>query len=191
MDVQKIIFSYNTIMLKKIRLTIDRSFDAGNRENFILNEILLVISVFLLFIAGLYLLQDLRLIIISDELIHILYISELVFGILFLVEFLLRTWYVYIPDKNFIGVDESVQGVAKSVETAFQTLDKEDFHEPSHVFLGLLCQLIHCPGVVEHGHVSGIREFPGNQLNRFVENFVFFLAELVIKRLRCSNLWES
>ncbi len=89
-------------MLKKIRLTIDRSFDAGNRENFILNEILLVISVFLLFIAGLYLLQDLRLIIISDELIHILHISELVFGILFLVEFLLRTWYVYIPDKNFI-----------------------------------------------------------------------------------------
>ncbi len=81
--------------------TIDRSFDAGNKENFILNEILLVISIFLMYLVGLSIMESAGLIIISHKAKDFIHYSEIFFGILFLIEFILRTIYVYIPDKKF------------------------------------------------------------------------------------------
>ncbi len=89
-------------MLKQILIKIDRSFDAGNRENFILNEILMVISIFLFFLAILEIMNGNQMIIISNETHHGIRVIEVTFGIFFLIEFFFRVIYVYIPDKKFL-----------------------------------------------------------------------------------------
>lgn len=89
-------------MLKQILITIDRSFDIGNRENFILNEILMVINIFLFFLAILEIMNGSQMIIISNETHHHIRVIEIIFGIFFLIEFLFRIIYVYIPDKKFL-----------------------------------------------------------------------------------------
>jgi hypothetical protein len=85
----------------QMMLTVDRSFDAGNKENFVLNEVLLVISIFLMYLVGLSIMESAGLIIISQKAKDFIHYSELFFGALFLIEFALRTIYVYIPDKKF------------------------------------------------------------------------------------------
>ena|GEM_PF-1022056 len=86
---------------EQIMHIIDRSFDAGNKENFILNEILLVISIFLMYIVGLSIMASAQMIIISQDTWKLIHQIEFFFGCLFLIEFILRTIYVYIPDKKF------------------------------------------------------------------------------------------
>ncbi len=87
-------------MLKKILHTIDRSFDAGNYENFRLNEFLLVANTFLLFVTMLIIMHDLHWIIIPQKTKHAIELLEIGFGIFFLIEFILRMIYTYIPDKK-------------------------------------------------------------------------------------------
>jgi len=87
-------------MLKNILNTIDKSFDSGTKENFILNEILMVISIFLLFITMLEIMSHKHMVIIPEETHHLIKSIEFFFGMLFLLEFIFRLIYVYIPDKK-------------------------------------------------------------------------------------------
>ncbi len=87
-------------MIKNILSTIDRSFDPGNYENFRLNEFLLIINTFLLFVTLLVIMEDFGWIEIYKNTRHNIHVIELGFGIFFLAEFILRTIYTYIPDKK-------------------------------------------------------------------------------------------
>ncbi len=96
---------YMPFPAEKLRVlqAVDRSFDLGTRENFILNNWLLVINVML---VGVFFL---------DVAEHFGYVhgpaaphtfirnAEIVFGMLFLMEFTLRSVFVYIPDKKFFS----------------------------------------------------------------------------------------
>ncbi len=96
-------------MLKKILTTIDRSFDEGNYENFRLNEGLLVINTFLLFITAIVLMEDAGWITIHAETRHVIHILEIAFGIVFLAEFILRLIYAYIPDRTLFTLYPLIQ----------------------------------------------------------------------------------
>ncbi len=96
-------------MLKKILHTIDRSFDEGNYENFRLNEILLILNTFLLFVTALVIMEDFEWLFLYKETRHTIHAIEVFFGILFLIEFLLRLYYTYIPDKKLFTLYPLIQ----------------------------------------------------------------------------------
>jgi hypothetical protein len=83
--------------------TIDRAFDIGTRENYILNIWLMVINVLLLGVFALDLIESLGYLHAGDD-IHVwIRNAEIVFGMIFLMEFTLRSAFVYIPDKKFLS----------------------------------------------------------------------------------------
>jgi hypothetical protein len=86
-----------------ILLTIDRSFDIGTRENYILNNILLVVNLLLVGVFALDVAESLGLMASSDTFHSFIRDAEIVFGMLFLMEFTLRSVFVYIPDKKFFS----------------------------------------------------------------------------------------
>ncbi len=96
-------------MIANILSTIDRSFDAGTYENFRLNEFLLVINTFLLFITALVLMDEAHWITIHEELRHTIHSMEIGFGIFFLIEFALRLYYTYIPDGTLFRLYPLIQ----------------------------------------------------------------------------------
>ncbi len=81
--------------------TIDRAFDVGTKENFILNTWLLVINLALLSVLALDFLYALGYLHLSDFFHDTIRNIEIITGMIFLVEFTLRSIFVYIPDKKF------------------------------------------------------------------------------------------
>lgn len=81
---------------------LDRAFDPGTRENFVLNWWLLGINIFLLIVLFLDLLHVFEYVTWGESFLKILREFEIIIGMLFLVEFTLRSIFVYIPDKKFI-----------------------------------------------------------------------------------------
>jgi len=81
--------------------TIDQAFDAGTRENYILNTWLLIINAALLVVVALDFAHILGYIHLSDFFHDVIRNVEIITGMVFLVEFTLRSIFVYIPDKKF------------------------------------------------------------------------------------------
>jgi len=83
---------------------IDRSFDLGTRENHILNLWLLIINLILVFFLLFDLFEFFEYIHLNDQFHVIMRDIEIIFGMLFLIEFTLRSVFVYIPDKKMISL---------------------------------------------------------------------------------------
>jgi hypothetical protein len=86
-----------------ILITIDKSFDVGTRENYVLNNILLVVNILLVGVFALDVAESVGLLATGDEFHAFIRDAEIVFGMLFLMEFTLRSVFVYIPDKKFLS----------------------------------------------------------------------------------------
>jgi hypothetical protein len=84
-------------------VTIDKSFDVGTRENYILNNILLVVNVLLVGVFALDVAESVGLIAANEEFHTFIRNAEIIFGMLFLMEFTLRAVFVYIPDRKFFS----------------------------------------------------------------------------------------
>lgn len=91
--------------------TIDRSFDLGTKENYVLNHVLLVLNLLLVGVFALDLAESFGYIG-HNNLLHT-YIRniEIIFGMLFLMEFTLRSVFVYIPDKKFFSTYSIINGL--------------------------------------------------------------------------------
>ena len=83
--------------------TVDRSFDLGTKENYVLNHILLVVNLLLVGVFALDIAETLGYIGHNDSLHAYIRDAEIIFGMLFLMEFTLRSVFVYIPDKKFLS----------------------------------------------------------------------------------------
>lgn len=83
--------------------TIDRAFDLGTHENYILNHWLFGINLLLIAIFALDFIDALHLINGGETLQTVIHNAEILFGMLFLMEFTLRSVFVYIPDKKFFS----------------------------------------------------------------------------------------
>jgi len=86
-----------------ILITVDKSFDVGTRENYILNNILLVVNLLLVGVFALDVAESIGLLATSDVFHELIRDAEIVFGMVFLMEFTLRSVFVYIPDKKFLS----------------------------------------------------------------------------------------
>jgi hypothetical protein len=86
-----------------ILVTIDKAFDVGTRENYILNNILLTINLLLVGVFALDIAQGVGFLPTSETFSGWIHNLEIVFGMLFLVEFTLRAVFVYIPDRKFFS----------------------------------------------------------------------------------------
>jgi hypothetical protein len=86
-----------------VLIAVDRAFDLGTRENYILNHLLLFINLLLVGVFALDLAEYFGYIHASEELHTFIRDAEIVFGMLFLMEFTLRAVFVYIPDKKFFS----------------------------------------------------------------------------------------
>ncbi|MCA9356751.1 hypothetical protein H6784_06035 [Candidatus Nomurabacteria bacterium] len=84
--------------------TVDRSFDIGTRENFILNNWLLLINILLVGVFALDVAEHFDYIHASENFHSLIRDAEIIFGMLFLMEFTLRSVFVYIPDKKFFSL---------------------------------------------------------------------------------------
>ena len=82
--------------------TVDRSFDIGTRENYVLNNWLLFINLILLGVFALDVAESFNYIHATENFHSLIRDAEIVFGMLFLMEFTLRSVFVYIPDKKFL-----------------------------------------------------------------------------------------
>lgn len=86
-----------------VLLTVDRSFDIGTRENYVLNHLLLVLNLLLVGVFALDIAEYFGYFHVTDVFHVMIRNAEIVFGMLFLMEFTLRTVFVYIPDKKFFS----------------------------------------------------------------------------------------
>ncbi|MFT5831857.1 MAG: hypothetical protein ACI9SY_000230 [Candidatus Paceibacteria bacterium] len=83
---------------------IDRSFDIGTRENYILNNWLLLVNVLLIAVFALDFAEAFGFLHTSDSFHSLIRDTEIVFGMIFLMEFTLRAVFVYIPDRKFFSL---------------------------------------------------------------------------------------
>ncbi|MCA9354386.1 MAG: hypothetical protein KC877_02605 [Candidatus Kaiserbacteria bacterium] len=88
----------------KVLTVVDNAFDLGTRENYILNNILLVINVLLLVVFAVDVAEGLGYMHVSHAFHTTVRDLEIVFGMIFLMEFTLRSVFVYIPDKKFFSL---------------------------------------------------------------------------------------
>ncbi|MFT7644684.1 MAG: hypothetical protein ACI9BF_000335 [Candidatus Paceibacteria bacterium] len=95
----------------KILKTIDDSFDLGTKENYILNNWLLFFNLLLVAVFGLDLAEHFNLIHVTDNFHSLIRNTEIVFGILFLMEFTLRSVFVYIPDKKLLSLYSTINAL--------------------------------------------------------------------------------
>jgi hypothetical protein len=91
--------------------TIDRAFDLGTQENHFLNKWLLVINLILVFFLLFDVFEHLGFIHFTEGFHTVMRDIELVFGMIFLIEFTLRSVFVYIPDKKFFSLYSIVNAV--------------------------------------------------------------------------------
>lgn len=83
--------------------TIDRSFDLGTHENYLLNHLLLFLNLVLVGVFALDVAEGLGYMHTSDAFHTFVRDAEIVFGMIFLMEFTLRAVFVYIPDSKFFS----------------------------------------------------------------------------------------
>lgn len=88
----------------RVLLTIDRAFDIGTRENYILNNILLVLNMLLIGVFALDVAEHFEYLHAGESWHTFIRDVEIVFGMLFLMEFTLRSVFVYIPDQKFLSL---------------------------------------------------------------------------------------
>lgn len=88
----------------KVLITVDKAFDLGTKENYILNKILLVINLILVGVMILDVADFLSFFQAENDFHNLIRNAEIIFGILFLMEFTLRSVFVYIPDKKFLSL---------------------------------------------------------------------------------------
>lgn len=102
---------------EKLRVlqTVDRSFDIGTHENYILNNILLVINLLLIGVFALDVFETFGYMHVTHEFHDFIRDAEIVFGMLFLMEFTLRSVFVYIPDKKFLSLYSIVNAMVIGV----------------------------------------------------------------------------
>lgn len=91
--------------------TVDRSFDIGTRENYILNIWLLFINILLIGVFALDVAEHFGYIHASENFHSLIRDAEIVFGMIFLMEFTLRSVFVYIPDKKFFSLYSIINGL--------------------------------------------------------------------------------
>mgnify|MGYP000017547427 CR=1 FL=1 len=82
---------------------VDRSFDLGTKENYILNHILLFVNLLLVGVFAIDIAESFNYLSHNDSLHAWIRDAEIIFGMLFLMEFTLRSVFVYIPDKKFLS----------------------------------------------------------------------------------------
>lgn len=83
--------------------TVDNAFDIGTRENYILNNWLLLINLLLIGVFALDVAEHFNYFHASENFHDLIRDAEIIFGMLFLMEFTLRSVFVYIPDKKFLS----------------------------------------------------------------------------------------
>lgn len=83
--------------------TVDRAFDLGTKENYLLNHFLLVLNLLLVGVFALDVAEHFNYVHGTDALHTFIRDAEIVFGMLFLMEFTLRAVFVYIPDNKFFS----------------------------------------------------------------------------------------
>ncbi len=83
---------------------VDRAFDIGTKENYLLNHLLLFINVLLLAVFALDVAESLDYLHAGESFHVLIRNAEIIFGIIFLMEFTLRSVFVYIPDKKFLSL---------------------------------------------------------------------------------------
>ena len=88
--------------------------------------------------------------------------------------------------------NKTIHGVTEGVKAAFQSFDEQNLHEPTQVLLGLYFELTRFlrSFVIGHGHIAGVFQFLRDEPYSFVENFVFFLVELIEYGFGSRHLWE-
>lgn len=88
----------------KVLVTVDRAFDIGTRENYILNNWLLFINILLIGVFALDVAEHFGYLHVTEGFHSLIRDTEIVFGMLFLMEFTLRSVFVYIPDRKFLSL---------------------------------------------------------------------------------------
>jgi len=88
----------------RVLLTIDKAFDLGTKENYVLNNILLVINVLLVGVFAADVAEGFGYIHVTHTFHEVVRDLEIIFGMIFLMEFTLRSAFVYIPDKKFFSL---------------------------------------------------------------------------------------
>lgn len=91
---------------EKLRVlqTVDNAFDIGTRENFILNNWLLFFNILLIGVFALDVVESFGYVHATESFHTLIRDLEIIFGMLFLMEFTLRAVFVYIPDKKFLSL---------------------------------------------------------------------------------------
>lgn len=87
-----------------VLVTVDKSFDIGTRENYILNHWLLFINLLLVGVFALDVAESFGYVHASENFHTLIRDAEIIFGMLFLMEFTLRAVFVYIPDNKFFSL---------------------------------------------------------------------------------------
>lgn len=82
---------------------IDRAFDLGTRENYLLNNWLLFVNLVLVGVFFADIAEFLGFFHSTEHFHEVVRDLEIIFGMLFLMEFTLRAVFVYIPDKKFFS----------------------------------------------------------------------------------------
>jgi hypothetical protein len=83
--------------------TVDRAFDIGTKENYVLNNWLLLLNILLIGVFALDVAEHFGVVHTSEEFHGLIRNVEVIFGMIFLMEFTLRSVFVYIPDKKFLS----------------------------------------------------------------------------------------
>jgi len=86
--------------LKKINIFFEKLFDEGSYYSFLLHDFLFVsnFALTILMLFELFLVFGLK---VETEKLHIFHYIDLFFGIIYLIEFILRLFYQYIPKRIF------------------------------------------------------------------------------------------
>lgn len=87
----------------EILTKVDKSFDLGTKENHALNRWLLILNLVLVFFLLFDILEHTGYINLHDSFHVLMRDIEIVFGMIFLIEFTLRSVFVYIPDRKFFS----------------------------------------------------------------------------------------
>ncbi len=86
-----------------VLLKVDRAFDIGTRENYVLNNWLVFINLLLIGVFALDVVEHFGWVHAGESFHILIRDAEIVFGMIFLMEFTLRSVFVYIPDKKFFS----------------------------------------------------------------------------------------
>ena len=87
----------------KVLVAVDNAFDVGTRENYLLNHLLLFLNLLLVGVFALDMAEYFGFLHVGENFDTMIRNFEIIFGMLFLMEFTLRAVFVYIPDKKFLS----------------------------------------------------------------------------------------